>query len=218
MNAPRSGCPINLTLGIPSRRSQPQAEGHLQPDRRIHRSGALAGPHGRLGPASHTRLERAVAKRQTLASSKRRSISADMTNCRVIRAHCAWPLRDAESSTLQVHWILLIDNVLRAAMIWTGAEEGAACEAPRRVRRDQRGEFQDGRSLPGDRQRRCRHPDGVCTSASTDSRLVPQTPISGRPVWRLARTECWWASGNRWRRMSSRSSEPTSRSKTSKKP
>jgi hypothetical protein len=71
MNAPRLGCPINLTLealgnrwslivirdapgesriGIPSRRSQPQAEGHLQPDRSIHRSGALAAHMGGWGP------------------------------------------------------------------------------------------------------------------------------------------------------------------------
>jgi hypothetical protein len=46
----------------------------------------------------------------------------------------------------------------------------------------------------------------------------PPHPISGRPVWRLARTACWWASGNPWRRMSSRSFEPTSRSKTCNKP
>src|SRR5262245_57812958 len=114
MNAPRSGCPINLTfealgdrwslivirdlmfgnrrhfrelltrseeriasniladrltpgesrIGIPSRRSQPQAEGHLQPDRSIHRSGALAGQNGRSGPASHTRVERAHRTRE----------------------------------------------------------------------------------------------------------------------------------------------------------
>ena len=45
----------------------------------------------------------------------------------------------------------------------------------------------------------------------------PPDPISGRPVWRLERTELWWASGSHWRRMSSRSCEPISRSKTSNK-
>ena len=57
---------ILADVGIPSRQSQPQAEGHLQPDRRIHRSGALAGPHGRLGPASDTRLEKALRTREIL--------------------------------------------------------------------------------------------------------------------------------------------------------
>jgi len=115
MNAPRSGCPINLTLealgdrwslivirdlmfgnrrhfrelltrseeriasniladrltrlekaGLVSRRDDPSHKQKviLQPDRSIHRSGALAGPHGRLGPASHTRVERALRTRE----------------------------------------------------------------------------------------------------------------------------------------------------------
>jgi hypothetical protein len=54
--------------GSVSRRDDPshKKKAHLQPDRSINRFGALAGPHGRLGPASHARVERTLRTREIL--------------------------------------------------------------------------------------------------------------------------------------------------------
>jgi hypothetical protein len=56
--------------------------------------------------------------------------SPRLTASKALRRSTLSATRPTQNAPKQMRWILLIDNVLRTAMICTGAEEEAAREAP----------------------------------------------------------------------------------------